>query len=135
MKIISTIIILLLSQTVMANEQSKGQQLFTKNCASCHGNAGGMDMNKRVAPPVVAVKMHYIKTYSDKDSFVAAVTDWVKKPEKENSLMRGAINRFGLMPTVKVSQQDAEIIAGYIFDAKLSSTKKFNKHFEKHHGK
>ena len=114
MKIISSIIILFLSQTLIADEQSKGQQLFNKNCASCHGSAGGMDMNKRVAPPIVAVKMHYIKTYS---------------------LMRGAINRFGLMPTIKVKQQDVEIIAGYIFDAKLKSTKKFNKHFEKHHGK
>ena len=135
MKIISSIIILFLSQTLIADEHSKGQQLFNKNCASCHGSAGGMDMNKRVAPPIVAVKMHYIKTYSDKDSFIAAVADWVKKPEKENSLMRGAINRFGLMPTIKVKQQDVEIIAGYIFDAKLKSTKKFNKHFEKHHGK
>ena len=125
-----------LSQAANAkDDHKKGQQLFKSNCASCHGSKGGMDMNRRVAPPIFAVRMHYIRTYADKDSFVVAVADWVENQDKDNSLMRGAIRRFNIMPPISISRKDAEIIAAYIYDGNIEKPEGFQKHFEEHHGK
>lgn len=118
-----------------SDEHKKGQQLYKANCASCHGNKGGMDMNKRVAPPIIGVRMHYIGTYADKDSFVMAVADWVEKPDADNSLMRGAIRRFNIMPPISISRKDAEKIAAYIYAGDIEKPEGFQKHFEERHGK
>lgn len=127
--------LVLTSQIAFANEYSKAKELFKTHCASCHGVAGGMDMSKRVAPPIIGVKMHYIKTYSDKDSFIAAIADWVEKPDKDNSLMRGAINRFNIMPAISINRKGLEAIASYIYDGNIEKPSGFQKHFEKQHGK
>jgi len=45
---------ILLSQATLASDggaESEGKALYNTHCSSCHGNTGGMDMNKRVAPP------------------------------------------------------------------------------------
>ncbi|MCK4866277.1 MAG: cytochrome c [Gammaproteobacteria bacterium] len=135
-KLVFTFIVgMLLTQVTYANDHKVGQQLFQASCASCHGTAGGMDMNKRVAPPIVAVRMHYISTYADKDSFVMAVADWVENRDADNSMMRGAIRRFGLMPAVKVTRNEAEKIAAYIYDGDIEKPEGFQQHFEERHGK
>jgi len=134
LKTLTTLFILLLSQNILASDNN-GKHLFNKNCASCHGTAGGMDMSKRKAPPVDGVRMHYIGTYADKDSFVMAIADWVEKPNADNSMMRGALRRFGLMPTIKVTRNEAEKIAAYIYDGDLEKTEGFQQHFEERHGK
>ncbi len=125
-----------LIQTANASDGHKaGQQLYKDNCASCHGTSGGMDMNKRVAPPIIAVRMHYISTYTDKDSFVMAVADWVEKQDADNSLMRGAIRRFNIMPPLSISRTDAEKIAEYIYEGNVEKPEGFQQHFEERHGK
>ena len=91
----------LLSQTPSAQEnhqevESDGEQIFQTVCSACHGAAGGMDMAQRLAPPMVAVRMHYIEAYPDQASFVTAVADWVQNQEEGRSLMPGAIRQFNL---------------------------------------
>ncbi len=139
MKTFSLLTILIgmfLIQTANASDGHKtGQQLYKDNCASCHGTSGGMDMNKRVAPPIIAVRMHYIGTYADKDSFVMAVADWVEKQDADNSLMRGAIRRFNIMPPLSISRADAEKIAEYIYEGNVEKPEGFQQHFEERHGK
>lgn len=117
-----------------SDEVSQGKQLFEQNCAQCHGVAGGMDMSKRLAPPMMAVKMHYMKHYSDKETFTKAVVAWVENPQESNSRMKGAIKKFNLMPKVVVSAEDAAMIATYIFDGELDSPAGFDEHFKKMHG-
>jgi len=63
-----------------------------------------------VAPPIVAVRMHYIGPYPDKAAFVTAVANWVEKQDASKTLMPGAIRRFNIMPPVAVSREDAEKI-------------------------
>ena len=138
MKLISiftllTFIILPAIASSAGNNASK--QLYIKHCDSCHGVANGMDMSKRVAPPVFAVKMHYIGTYSDKDSFVMAIADWLETRDADNSIMPGAIRRFGVMPAVNVSRDEAEKIAAFIYQGELESPEGFQKHYEEMHGK
>ena len=129
-------IVMFLSQAANAKDtDKKGEQLYRAHCSACHGNTGGMDMSKRVAPPIVAVRMHYISTYADKDSFVIAVADWVEKQDENDSLMRGAIRRFNIMPPVSISRKNAEKIAAYIYDGNIEKPEGFQKHFEDRHGK
>ncbi len=139
MKKIKTIFIstLLLSQVAFAdtNKYEEGEKLYKTNCAVCHGSTGGMDETKRIAPPIAAVRMHYINTYSDEDSFVQAVAGWVEKQDEEKSMMRGAIRRFNIMPPVNVANEDAEKIAAYIFAGNIEEPKGFKEHVEKEHGK
>lgn len=126
----------LFSRVALADKQeTEGKQLFKTYCSSCHGVAGGMDMSKRVAPPAIAVRMHYIGRYADKASFVKAVADWVEKPDESKSLMRGAIRRFNIMPPVAVAREEAEKIAAHIYQGDIEKPAGFDKHFEEMHGK
>ena len=129
------VITFLIQVTHASDEHKIGEQLYKSNCAFCHGISDGMNMSKRIAPPIIAVRMHYISSYTDKDSFVMAVADWVEKPDADNSLMRGALRRFNIMPPISISRANAEKIAAYIYDGDIEKPEGFQKHFEEHHGK
>ena len=134
MKSILLFTLIFLPQIVLASN-SEGEQLFKTHCSSCHGIAGGMDMKKRVAPPIAAVRWHYIGVYPDKAPFVEAIANWVEKQDERKSLMRGAIRRFNLMPSISVARKEAEIIAAYIYQGDIEKPAGFDKHVEEQHGK
>jgi cytochrome c len=128
---------ILVSQTTLASDSNKENEsaaLYKANCSSCHGNTGGMDMHKRVAPPIVAVRMHYLGSYPEKDAFVLAVSQWVEKQDASQSLMRGAIRRFNIMPPISIAKEDAEKIAAYIFDGDIDKPAGFDQHYNERHG-
>lgn len=130
--------IALLSPLAVANEEANthnGQLLFKTHCSACHGIQGGMDMSKRVAPPIAAVRMHYIGSYTDKMSFIDAIANWVEKPDQNNTFMRGAIRRFNIMPPISISRSNAETIAAYIYDGDIESPAGFKEHVNQMHGK
>jgi len=120
--------------TLASDEVNQGKQLFEQNCAQCHGVAGGMDMSKRLAPPMIAVKKHYTKHYADQEAFTQAVVAWVANPQKNKSKMKGAIRHFDLMPVVSVSSDDVEKIATYVFANELDKPEGFDEHMKKKHG-
>ena len=135
-KIFTALIFILTSQTAQANNDvEQGAQLYKTYCSACHGATGGMDMNKRVAPPIIAVRMHYMGPYPDKAAFVTAVTNWVEKQDASKTLMPGAIRKFKIMPPVPVAREDAQKIAAYIYEGDVDKPAGFDKHFEEMHGK
>ncbi len=93
--------ILLLCTNIQASNGPNGAGLYSQNCMSCHG--GGQTMGERIAPPIVAVKNHYIKIHTEKEDFINAIVQWVQQPSKEHTLMPGAVNKFGLMPALPIS--------------------------------
>jgi len=129
-----TVGVLVSSATFASDDISAGRQLFEQKCAVCHGGTGGMEMERRLAPPMMGVKKHYTKVHKDKEAFVAAVVSWVKKPEEGKSLMKMAIKKFNLMPTIPVSSEDVEKIATYIYEGKLGMPKGFGEHMKKMQG-
>jgi len=134
--LVLVLVFVLLPQAVLAgNSVEEGEKLYKTYCSACHGVTGGMDMSKRVAPPVFAVRMHYLGPYPDKAEFIAAVANWVEKPDESNTLMPGAVRKFKLMPPVSVTRQDAEKIAAYIYEGEFESPEGFDKHYEEMHGK
>lgn len=118
-----------------SDNKNDGEQLYKTHCSSCHGVAGGMDMSKRIAPPIAAVRMHYIGPYPDQAAFVSAIVNWIEKQDARKSLMPGAIRRFNIMPPVQVTREDAEKIAAYIYAGNIEKPAGFDEHVEERHGK
>jgi hypothetical protein len=114
---------------------AEGKQLFETYCAACHGLTGGMDMDKREAPPVAAIRLHYIGPHAEKDDFIRAVADWVATPDESKTLMRGAIKRFKLMPPLPYPRAEVEAIAAYIYAGDLVKPEGFDEHVQQMHGK
>ena len=139
MKITQSILLLsfiFLPQSVFADSDTKqGEHLYKTYCSSCHGLSGGMDMSQRVAPPIAAVRFHYIGSYPDKTAFVTAITNWVEKQDENRSLMPGAIRRFNIMPPISISREDTQKIASYIYEGNIEKPAGFDKHVEEMHGK
>ena len=136
-KTLSAIALVLLSYNALASDDhhGEGEKLYKVQCAACHGATGGMDMNKRIAPPIAGVRMHYISAHPEKDAFVAAVSSWLTNQDESKSLMRGAIRKFKLMPPITVAQDDAEKISAYIYAGKIEKPQSFDEHVEEMHGK
>ena len=45
---------------------------------------------------------------------------WVKKPNEETSLMRDAVEQYGLMPELAFDLETLRSISGYIYDTDFS---------------
>lgn len=106
--------------------------LYEEHCVACHGGTErGPD---RVAPPIFAVKGHYLPSYPDKASFVEAIAQWAIKPDLNKVLMPGAVRRFELMPPVEISMDDARKIAQFIYDGKFERPGWYEQHYREEHG-
>lgn len=112
-----------------ANAQSfshPGKELLETNCYACHSPSA--DHDNRLAPPMAAVKMHYINTSTTKEEFTEEMQDWIKNPTESKAKMRGAVRRFGLMPKAFYSEETIEKIADYIYDHEIEQPAWFESH-------
>jgi nitrate reductase cytochrome c-type subunit len=105
-----------------------GKKLMESKCYACHNPSTGHE--GRIAPPMVAVKSHYMNDETTKEEFIATVWNFVQKPSKETSKMRGAVKRFGLMPYQPFPKEEIELIADYMYDYKIDEPAWFKEHIE-----
>ncbi|PLY17095.1 MAG: hypothetical protein C0631_00760 [Sedimenticola sp.] len=117
--------------SVFAAEESEGGAKFVEICMACHKADRSPDM---LAPPIFAVKNHYIRVYSDRESFVARVKQWLAKPDINQTLMPGAVRRFQVMPPLDLDPAQAEAIAGFIYDTNFNEPDWYQQHFQAEHG-
>ncbi|TCK65126.1 cytochrome c [Winogradskyella wandonensis] len=110
-----------------------GKVLMEKNCNVCHSPSASHD--SRLAPPMIAVKKHYINSETSKQEFIEATKAWVKNPNKQDAKMFGAVRRFGVMPKADYSEETIEQIADYIYDNDIEQPEWFQEHFESRKGK
>lgn len=99
-------------------EDAIGSLLYT-NCYSCHTPQGNKD--NRIAPPMAHVKSHYEGEYKTKAEFIEAMTAYVNAPNKENAIMHGAVEKFGVMPNMQYPKADVEKIVAYIYGHELDT--------------
>ena len=112
--------------------QNNGKELVQKYCNVCHNpNASAQN---RIAPPMIAIKEHYISDDTTEEEFTNALLNWVKKPSKEISRMPGAVRRFGLMPFQPYKEEDIRTIASYIYNFEMEEPKRFNENQKKGNG-
>lgn len=112
---------------VMAEQQHPGRQLLEQYCYACHSPSASMD--HMIAPPMAAVKAHYLMNEPSKAEFVKQITAYVAEPAEEASQMPGAINKFGLMPKQDFPPEAVEKIAEYLYDYKIQEPGWFRDHF------
>tara|TARA_R110000744_G_scaffold169588_3_gene287504 strand:+ start:2419 stop:3423 length:1005 start_codon:yes stop_codon:yes gene_type:complete len=106
----------------------EGKKLMESKCYLCH-NPSAPENGQRIGPPMVAVKAHYLDVYKDRESFVAGVMEFVKSPSEENTMMRGAVRRFGLMPSQQFAEDEIRKIAEYIYDYQIEEPDWFKSHW------
>jgi cytochrome c553 len=107
---------------------SNGFNLLDKNCFSCHSPKGAHDA--RIAPPMMAIKKHYIDEKTSLDAFSEDLISFVQNPIEENSKMPGAIEKFGVMPKMEFSKKDLRDIAAYIYETELEEPEWFEQHYQ-----
>jgi len=101
-------------------------QSLVNNCFSCHSPMGSSE--SRIAPPMGHVRSHYLDKYSSKEDFVKAIESYVGSPNKENAIMFGAVDKFGVMPNMQYDKELVHNISSYLFDNDVSSKEWLQKH-------
>lgn len=107
---------------------ANGFKLLEENCFSCH--SPNKSLNNRVAPPMEAIKRHYITSNTTEEDFTSDLIAFLNDPKIETSKMPGAIKKFGLMPKMGFNEEQLQDIATYIFNTELEKPEWFEKHYQ-----
>lgn len=111
-----------------SNQDEQAFTLLKTKCYTCHTPNGSM--SQRLAPPMEAVKRHYISSETTKEEFTNEVVGFVLNPSLSNSKMRGAINRFGLMPQLNFEESELKQIAEFLYTNEIEKPEWFEEHFK-----
>jgi hypothetical protein len=87
-------------------------------------------MENRVAPPMEAIKKHYIDDDISREQFTKDLVAFINNPSEDKSKMPGAIRRFNLMPKMNFSEDQIHKIATYIYYTELEKPDWFDKHYQ-----
>ena len=109
-------------------EASKAYETMKTQCYICHNPETAHD--SRIAPPMIAVKMHYLDEDTTEKEFIQSILNFVNKPTEEKSKMKGAVKRFGVMPYQKYNEADIKAIASYMYNYKLEKPNWFDEHIK-----
>ena len=115
------------------SEEHPGKKLMETYCYACHDPKTPED--KRLAPPMIAIKTRYIFNDTTKEEFINIVQNWVKNPNENDAKMFGAVNRFGVMPKLPFPEKDVQQIADFVFDNKIDEPEWFQEHFKQNRGR
>lgn len=104
--------------------------LLQQHCYTCH-NPNTATHDEIIAPPLFGIKSNYRKTFPEKDKLIDAMTGFINSPSANKALMKGPVNRFGLMPKPVVSPEEIKLIVSYIEANDMEKPK----WYDSHHGK
>ena len=114
--------------------KEEGLKLLKTNCYACH-NPQAASHDEMLAPPLAGIKHNYMNYYTDRNMFIARMSDYINNPSKENAIMKGPIRRFGIMPKTTLDANQIKTITAFIFDNELEVPNWFSDHFKKEKGK
>lgn len=109
------------------NDDQTVIDFMTTNCYACHGPMARE--GERVAPPMIAVKRHYLEAGLDREQFIEAIAGFVAAPSEDKSRMPGAVRRFGVMPPALYDDAMVRRLAGYVFDNEIDKPEWFEAHW------
>ncbi len=113
--------------------KGKAVELMKQQCFSCHSPRGGE--HNRVAPPMIAVKRHYLEEGDSEKDFADKMWAFLANPSEEVSMMPGAVEKFGLMPKMPFEEEQIREIAAYLYNNDIQKPDWFEKHYQEEHGK
>lgn len=125
------------SYTIKSNNLKKdtihaGKKLMETYCYACHDAKTSED--KRLAPPMIAIKKHYIFKDTSKEEFITDMQNWIKNPTEKEAKMFGAVRRFGVMQKLPYPDDVIEQIADYIYDYEIEQPEWFEEHYNQRGG-
>ena len=110
-------------------QDHSGKKLMETYCYACHSPNAPMNEG-RIAPPMAAVKAHYLLNKPKREAFVQQVVSFVEEPAAGKSMMPGAIRKFGLMPYQQFPDGALEKIAEYLYEYQVEEPEWFAKHWK-----
>jgi len=113
----------------LSSTEHPGKKLLEQNCYVCHNPT--TNEKDRIAPPMIAIKKHYITSTTTKSEFKNTLQKWIKNPNEKDAKMFGAVRRFGVMPKTPYPEETIEQIADYIFDHDIEQPAWFEDHYNK----
>jgi len=116
------------NQTVSQTEHP-GKKLLETHCYICHNPTMPEDQG-RIAPPMVAIKYHYINDETSKEEFIKQIVAYTANPTEEKAKLFGAVRRFGVMPKQQFPEGVVEKIADYMFDNDIEEPEWFQDHMK-----
>lgn len=94
-----------------------GFKTLESTCFSCHSpDAAPAD---RIAPPMGAIRHRYLMGNHTFEAFRSDLVAFVNDPSAANARMRGAVNRFGLMPKLSFDDATLDAVAYYLYHTPL----------------
>lgn len=114
-------------------QEHPGKELMESHCYVCH--EVNSSRAERIAPPMFAVKKHYLSSGISKTEFVEDIVTWSENPSEETSRMPGAVNKFGIMPHLYFPEEVVEQIANYMFDHDIEKPSGFKNRAQHRKGK
>jgi cytochrome c553 len=126
-----TLVALMTSANTMAETHENlatGGQNFANFCLSCHNSETPHE--SRIAPPMIAIQKHYLRQDTSEQEFITAITDFVLKPNKDNSRMPGAVRKFGLMPDLGLTADLVKPIASFLYRTPMAEPDWFKAHHQ-----
>ena len=117
------------TKTINNSELAEGFSLTEKSCFSCH--SPNASIGNGIAPPMVAIKKHYIAYNTAQAEFTKELIKFINNPSEENSKIPNAIQKFNLMPKMGFSEDEITKIAAYIYNTELEKPGWFEKHYNK----
>lgn len=115
------------------HNEHPGKKLMEMYCYVCHNPT--TDHDNRIAPPMEAIKRHYMSQDTSKENFIASMLEWVKNPIEDKAKMPGAVRRFGVMPKAIYPEDDVRKIAEYVYSFDIEQPSWFEAHYNQEHGK
>ncbi|WP_420387671.1 c-type cytochrome [Roseivirga sp.] len=122
------------SNTVEELTVKAGLEMLQTNCYACH-NPNTTSHDEMLAPPLAGIKNRYKNAHTSREEFIAAMSDFISMPTEEKALMKGPINRFGLMPKPPLSKkEDIEALVSFIYDNPIETPEWFAEHYKEQYG-
>lgn len=92
--------------------------LIQKNCQSCHAS---VTQEIQIAPSWQEIQHIYISYFKDRSEAQSGIVSFVQNPSKDKAIMKKAVSKYGLMPSVRMGRSEIEAMTKYILEHDLSS--------------
>ena len=144
--LVSITLVLSLAMSIPDNSESgvilnrNGHDLLDLNdssvlafCYTCH-NPKVASHDEMLAPPLAGIKMQYKRVAGTREEFIQHMGSFVRNPTEEAAIMKGPVNRFGLMPKPAISGEEIDKIVAFIYDNDIPQPDWYAEHHRKMHG-
>lgn len=108
-----------------------GKEIVKNECYICHSPVASEE--NMIAPPMVAVKWHYIEEQTSKEEFTEALLNWLNDPQPEKVKMHGAVRKFGIMPYQPYTEEEVKDIASYLYETEIPQPEWYEAHRKNKH--